>query len=338
MLKLAMLGMWHTHANGLVQQIAKHPGEFSVVGFHDSDPQTATDSKKRWEKLLPEVRVFDKPETLLNEKIDAVVVEGRVFENLKLARLALESGRPVLLEKPAGHNLDEHRKLVDLARRKHLHLQMLYLFRYMSAVQEMLTRAKKGEFGQIYLFRARLPKDLPSYKRFVEELKPYFGGMFFEMAGHVIDMMVTILGKPAQVTPFLAHHHKEPPAEFIDNGVAVFRYDRAFGIIEVPALEVAPHSRRIEVYGTEGAFVIPHLGSGHLANKDIQPVEVYRKGQADWQTLELKAETLQIRDLREFAACVAGKKDPDFGMEHDLIVQEALLQASGMAPLGERKS
>ena len=40
-LKLAMLGMWHTHANGIVQQVAEHPDEFSLVGFHDPDPQVA---------------------------------------------------------------------------------------------------------------------------------------------------------------------------------------------------------------------------------------------------------------------------------------------------------
>ena len=73
---------------------------------------------------------------------------------------------------------------------------------------------------------------------------------------------------------------------------------------------MAPHSRRIEVYGTEGACVIPHLGSGHLANKNIQPIEVFRAGKPDWQTIELPAATLQIRDLREFAAVVAGKKAP----------------------------
>jgi hypothetical protein len=28
---------------------------------------------------------------------------------------------------------------------------------------------------------------------------------------------------------------------------------------------------------------------------------------------------------------VAGKKEPDFGFEHDLIVQETLLKASGMS-------
>jgi predicted dehydrogenase len=207
---------------------------------------------------------------------------------------------------------------------------MIYLFRYMSAVQELLQRVRKGDIGPVYEFRARLPKDLRDYQRYVEELKPYKGGMFFEMAGHVIDLMVALLGKPKAVTPFLAHHHQEPPANYVDNGMAVFGFERAWGIVEVPALEVAPHSRRIEVYGTGGACVIPHLGSGHLANKNIQPLEVYRAGDADWKQLELPAQVLQIRDLREFAAVIGGKKPPDFSMEHDLAVQETLLRASGM--------
>src|SRR5262249_18526469 len=149
---------------------------------------------------LPKLRLFEKPEQLLKESLDGVVVEGRVSENLKLARIALEAGKPVMLEKPAGDSLDEHRKLIDLAQRKHLRVQMIYLFRYMAAMQALLARARKKEFGEVYAFRARLPKDLREYARFVEELKPYRGGMFFEMAGHVIDLMVAILGKPKTTT------------------------------------------------------------------------------------------------------------------------------------------
>ncbi|OAI48355.1 hypothetical protein AYO44_07210 [Planctomycetaceae bacterium SCGC AG-212-F19] len=191
-LKLAMLGMWHTHANGIVQQVAEHADEFALVGFHDPDPQVAAASRKRWEPKVPGFRLFDSAEKLLNEKLDGVVIEGRVHENLKLARLALDSGRPVMLEKPAGDNLEEHKKLIELAQRKHLHVQMIYLFRYMPAVLEMLKRTKAGELGRVYEFRARLPKDIRDYQRFVDELKPYKGGIFFEMAGHVIDMMYPV--------------------------------------------------------------------------------------------------------------------------------------------------
>jgi predicted dehydrogenase len=328
-MRLAMLGMWHSHADGIVNRVAENPKEFTLVGFHDPDPEVVAEKRRRWEPKIPGFKLFDKPEDLLDQKLDGVVVDGQVSDNLQHARMALERGLPVMLEKPAGVSLEEHRRLIGLAREKKLHVQMIYLFRYMSAVREMHARAKKNEFGKVYEFRARLPKALGDYKRNVWEVSRYKGGIFFEMAGHVIDMMVSILGKPATAAPFLAHHHQAEPATFIDNGIGIFGFEKAWGIIEVPALEVAPFQRRIEVYGTEGACVIPHLGSGHLANKNIQPIELTRNGGA-WERLELPAQTLQIMDLREFAAVVAGKKQPDYSMDHDLAVHEALLKSSGV--------
>jgi predicted dehydrogenase len=330
-LKLGMLGMWHTHADGIVRQVAAHPDEFQLIGFHDSDPQVVARQVPRWTPQIPNFRLYDSAEELLRQPLDGVVVEGRVDQNLGLARQALERGLPVLLEKPAGVNLDEHRRLLEMAQTKRLHVQMIYLFRYMSAVQELLTRGRRGDLGAIYEFRGRLPKDFTLYDSFVAELGHYRGGIFFEMAGHLVDMMVALLGKPKKVVPFLRHHHTAEPRSFVDHGVALFEFDRAFGIVEVPALEVAVNSRRIEVYGTEGACVIPHLGSGHLGNDAVQPVEVFRAGTPDWQRQEPRAATLQIADLREFAAVLAGRKAPDFSPEHDLHVQEALLEASGMA-------
>jgi predicted dehydrogenase len=329
MIKLGMLGMWHTHADGLVRQVLAQPDVYTLAGFYDPDPEVVGQRTRQWQEKVRGFRVHSSPKELLKQPLDAVVVEGRVFENVSFARMALESGRPVLLEKPAGDNWDDFRQLADLAQRKHLHVQMLYIFRYMSAVQEMLRRARGGEAGAVYEFRARLPKPLAEYHKAVDELRPYKGGMFFEMAGHVIDMMVSILGKPKSVTPFLGHHHTEPPVEYMDNGVAVFGFERAWGIIEVPALEVVPQTRRLEVYGTEGALVIPHLGSGHLTNKDTQPLEICRAG-GDWRTLDLPAQALHVRDLTEFAAVLTGKKAPEYSLEHDLIVHEALLKASGM--------
>lgn len=329
-LKLAMLGMWHPHASGIVKQVAAYPEELQLVGFWDSDPKLAASRQEPWGKLLGgPIKLCERPEDVFKLGIDGIVTEGRVFENVGLAKLALEAGFPVMLEKPAGTNLRDFRALVDLAQKKHLRVQLIYLFRYMSAILEMLKRGKAGEYGRIYEFRARLPKPLHEYDLFVTDLGRYSGGIFFEMAGHMVDVMVSLLGKPKKITPFLAHHHPSA-GKFIDNGLAVCEFEHAFATLEVPALEVAPHSRRFEVYGTEGACVVPHLGSGHLSNKNVQPVEVFQKGMKDWQTLEPTAATLQIADLREFAAVLAGKKDPDYTLEHDLIVQETLLAASGM--------
>src|SRR5438309_1846652 len=101
-LKFGMLGMWASHAEGIVQQVVSHPNEFALVGFYDPDPQVVADRRKRWEPKLGGMRVFKDPKDLLSEKLDSVVIEGQMYRNLKMARLALERGLPVLLEKSAG--------------------------------------------------------------------------------------------------------------------------------------------------------------------------------------------------------------------------------------------
>lgn len=333
-IRLGILGMWHVHTAGLVSQIAKYPEEFELVGGFDPEPQVVQQRQQAWEQLLPQFVWHSSADALLREKLDGVVVEGRVHENIKWAGMAIDSGLPVLLEKPAGDRFQPFESLLESAQKKRLHVQMIYLFRYMSAIQDLLARVKRGELGTIYEFRGRLPKDLLLYDEYVRELSSYPGGIFFEMAGHLVDLIVATMGKPQAISPFLAHHHTvhDPSTErqFVDNGVAVFTQPQGWGIIEVPALEIAPHSRRIEVYGTEGACVIPHLGSGHLGNRQVQPIDVFRRGQPDWERVELPAATLQISDLREFAAVITGQKSPDFTPEHDLVVHEALLRASGM--------
>jgi predicted dehydrogenase len=314
----------------MVRQIAAHPEEFTLVGCWDPNPGEVARRHHEWRSTL-DVNMYDSAEALLDEKPDGVIVEGIVSQNLGHARKALERGLPVLLEKPFGSDPTETRKTFELAKQTGVHLQLAYLFRYMSAVEEMLTRARRGDIGHIYEFRARLPKDFLLYDEHVRTLGQYKGGIFFEMAGHAIDWMCSILGKPREIKPILGHHHPTVGGDFIDNGVALFGFDKAVGIVEIPALEITPDQRRIEVYGTEGAMIIPHTGSGHLGNNPFQPLDVLKKGAATWERVNLPAAALQIRDLREFAAVVRGEKSPNFTLDHDLIVQEALMIASGMA-------
>jgi len=330
-LKFGIIGAWHTHTPGLVRQIITHPEEFSLLGVYDPEPDVVAARNREWSPQIPDLQWCDSEEAVLNLPLDAVIIDGRISANLDVALRVVERGLPILLEKPAGVDLEKFELLHRRAAEKKVHVQLLYLFRYMSAMVEMRKRA--DAYGQIHMFRGRLPKDFTLYDSFVEELGGYPGGIFYEMAGHLVDQMVALLGPPRKVHPFLGHHNVAKPGSFIDNGVAVFEFDHAFGIIEVPALETAPDYRRIEVFGTAGAAVIPHLGSGHLANNPYQPIEVFRTGDAGWERLNLNAAVLQIADLREFAAVVHGKKSPEFTPAHDLAVHKALLQASGMHPL-----
>lgn len=329
-LRIGLLGMWHVHAGGLVARLAAEPDCFQLVGGYDPDPAVVERRRHEWTPLVDGFRTFARPEDLLNEPLDAVAVEGLVDQNVGYARQAVESGRHVLLEKPAGTNLREFRGLLDAARARGLHVQMLYLFRYMAAVRELLRRAERGDFGPLYAFRGRLPKPLHEYAALADELGRYRGGVFFEMAGHILDLLVKLLGPPARIHAAMRHDHHLPPAAYVDNGAALVECRGGYGLVEVPGFEAASEQRRFELYGTEGAAVLPHLGSGHLSNAATQPLDVFDRRRGTWERLELPAAPLHAGDLAEFVAVVRGQRPPEFSPEHDLAVHRALLETSGM--------
>ena len=55
--RLAMLGMWHSHAGGIVTRVADHPKEFELVGFYDPDSKVLQERRSEWAPKLPYFRV-----------------------------------------------------------------------------------------------------------------------------------------------------------------------------------------------------------------------------------------------------------------------------------------
>jgi hypothetical protein len=72
----------------------------------------------------------------------------------------------------------------------------------------------------------------------------------------------------------------------------------------------------------------------------IQPIEppaarlCLRRPQAHylagWQSVAVENVPRYVRDFEEFAACIRGERRPSYDHEHDYIVQETILRASGM--------
>ncbi|MFT5526138.1 MAG: putative dehydrogenase, partial [Pirellulaceae bacterium] len=324
-LRLGILGMEHAHAPGLVDQISKRPEQFELIGGFDPRSNVAAQRLHLWQQNFPAFQCFASADELFDASLDAVVIEGATEQNVTWAQRSVERGLHVLLEKPAGLNYRDFAAVSRLAQQAGLQLQMLYLFRYMSAVQYLLKAVGNGELGQIYQYRARLPKDFRLYDELVKSYQHLPGGIFFEMACHAIDIMIAALGEPLNVQS-LTRHHSQNADDFLDNGAALFEYPNAIGQIEVTALEIATDARRFEIYGTEGAIVIPNLGSGHLENNRVQRVQRYRRD-SGWETIDLPAATLQSADLAEFHARVADGKPAEFDPDHDLAVQRWLVRS-----------
>ena len=326
MLKFAFLGAWHSHALMHVREAAERPDEFQLLGMYDADSEVIERNLEKWREHGLELPVFDSVDDVLNSEAQAVIVEGHVYENLDYVERALDAGKHVLMEKPAGVDLAQLEKVQALSEEKRLMLQMAYMWRYNPAVDEMLSLVREGHVGQVFMYRGHIPKPLGWHPQLYGEFTAYYGGVYFEMAGHLIDLMVAMMGEPVEVKSVLGKHYGMR-AE-VDNAVVVHECSDGIGIVDTTAMQVGM-DRRIEVHGTGGMVLHEPLGSSRLRVYLQEGTEKYPAG--EWHDVEIEPRPQGPSLLRELAACIRGDKKRDFSLEHDRAVQRTLFRGCGVA-------
>ena len=326
-LKFAYLGLWHSHTVMHIRDAASRPDEFQLVGAYEPDPAIRDAKLGEWAADLPDIPVFESVEQALDSEAEAIICEGRVSENLDYAERALEADKHVLLEKPAGVNMAQLERLHDTARRKGLYLQMAYMWRYNPAIAEMIRLRRAGALGDPFYFRGHIPKPMAYHARLVEELDWYKGSLYFEMTGHLVDIMVGFMGVPGQVNATHAGHHGE--RKHVDNAVVVHRFDNGgLGTIDTASMHVESGlTRRIELYGTGGTAIHTPIGSSNLTLSLQRPFEQYDVG---WQELTVPTPPGPPSLLTELAACISGAKEPDYSLDHDMAVHRTLFAGCGI--------
>lgn len=324
---LAMFGLSHSHSHGNAKAAAK-VNEVSLVGVYDPDERFAWRRCAEWAEFQPALDIFGSAdEALSRQDVEGVIVDGRVQENLGLARLALERGKHVLLEKPAGLEMNEFKDLHALAREQDMLIQMGYIMRYNAGFELIQRLAQAGALGHVFSVRGRISWEAASYDKLMPETGLMPGGMLFELGCHYLDMIVALLGKPTEWRAHLGSHH-DPAARYTDNALGFLRYDSAFATIESSGMESgAMQNRSFEVYGTRGTVIIQPLEPPEVVLHLDEPWAEYRAG---WQSPRVESLPRHTRDLEEFAACIRKEKEPDYSPEHDLLVQEVLLGMCGV--------
>ena len=234
MLKFAFLGAWHSHAPIHVKEAAARPEEFELLGIYDADEEVIGRNLQQWKQHGLEIPVFDSVAAVLSSEAEAVVVEGHVYENLDFVEQALNAGKHVLMEKPAGVDLAQLERVHAVAEEKGLMLQMAYGSRYNPAIDEMLSLVRAGVLGQVFMFRGHIPKPIEWHPQLYGEFKAYHGGVYFEMAGHLIDLMVAMMGEPIAVKGVLAKHYGERSE--VDNAVVVHECKDGIGIVDTTGM------------------------------------------------------------------------------------------------------
>jgi len=143
---------------------------------------------------VPEARLGTEAAALI-AKVDGVVVATPAETHFALAKLCLEAGRDVLVEKPLTLEPAESLELTVLAEQVKRILQVGYIFRFDPASQWLRDAVANGDFGRLKMLRGTFA----GFKRPRTD-----SGVTFADGVHFIDLFNYILGlPPARVTGHL---------------------------------------------------------------------------------------------------------------------------------------
>jgi predicted dehydrogenase len=331
-IKIGQLGIGHNHASEKMAAFRRLDQYYEVVGVVENDPV--------WKERRGELPAYQGLPWLSEEELfatpglEAVAVETDGFDLLCSTQRCVDQGMHVHMDKPGGEELTPFRHLLDCFRRKHLCIQLGYMYRNNPAVNFCFRAARQGWLGEIFEVHAvmsRYDGDNPDYRRW---LSGFQGGVMYIFGGHLIDLVISLLGRPQKVTPY---QRKTRDDNLYDNGFAVMEYPRATASIRCTVTEIdGMKHRRLIVCGTKGSVEICPL-EAPASRYHLDPLHVrltIKEGNEEFQagTHDVIMPVMQGRydqQLTELARIIRGEIANPYPINHELLVQEALLQAAG---------
>jgi len=317
-IRIGQIGLAHPHASGKLKAIQSLPETYDLVGVVEPDLSL----RKRAKGVT-----FVSLDQLMNAKgLKAVAIETRVKDLVTTALPVVEAGKHIHLDKPAGPTLAPFQKLLESAKLQGLAVQMGYMLRYNPAFEFMFKAVREGWFGEIMEIDAMMGKKAGEGMR--KELSAFPGGGFFELACHILDAAIHILGKPKKVHGFNLRTREKKGDGFADNQLAVLKYEKATATLRCNHNDPFGFPRRrFNLAGTRGGMEIHPLESGRFNLNLDQEWGKYKKGT---QTVQLKGGRSYLAEFKDLARVIRVEKKLEWSYRHDLDVHETLLNICGM--------
>jgi len=325
-MRIAQIGTRHAHAQGKWRAL-RSSRDVEAVGIWE--PDLVSRERARADAGFAGARWFDSADAVLDDpSVVAVAVEGRNHESLAMAQGAIEAGKHLWFDKPAGDDWPGFVELLAQAEQRGLYIQMGYMFRYSPGFDQLATWARSGLLGELFAIRAHMSTSVDLAER--TEQSRHRGGILYDLGGHMIDQIVWLLGRPTRVSHGLRNAATPELPGYADNTLAVFEFESALAVLEIAAMEPRPTARRFEVYGTRGSAIVePFDPAGTLRLALEADAAGYHAGEQLLPLPVVSRQALYERELAAFVGVLRGERPLDRPIEHERRVQETLLRATG---------
>lgn len=257
-------------------------------------------------------------EMVISDKLDAVYIPLPPALHYKWAKLALENGKHVMVEKPSTTCLKDTCDLIEIAKGNNLALHENYMFVFHNQIKAVNDVVFDGNsVGKPWLYRITFgfPRRALSDFRYNKKLG---GGALLDAGGYTIRYATELLGTTAKLTDAQVNYDSDFEVEIF--GTATMVNDE--GVTAQLAFGMDNDYRcDLEVWGSKGT-----LTSGRILTAPTGYVPKYTlKKNQEYSEHTLPEDDAFGKSLKRFADCIG---DNDLRLENYLILerQESLVQ------------
>ncbi len=151
----------------------------------------------------PDVRLAATADELLGraDELDLIVIASPNRTHVPLATVALETGLPVVVDKPLAGTAAEARELAALAEERGLLLSVFQNRRWDNDFLTLRRLIDEGGLGDVYRFESRFERWRPQLKGGWRESgdPAEIGGLLYDLGSHVVDQALVLFGPVTHV-------------------------------------------------------------------------------------------------------------------------------------------
>ncbi len=322
-IKIAMIGTSHAHASDKLKILLELKNLYDVIGIAgaDADRQNAA-------ALLPAYRNlpwYDKEALLAMADLDAVMLESSMEDILDDAMACVRAGKHVHIDNPPGRSLPQFEQVLTAAVAGGLCFQLGYFTRYSRAVTIVKNLLDKELIGEVFEIEGVFSKKIPDARR--KTIEKYYGGAMLFLGCYLIELVVSIMGRPDKTTVFRKQTRPYLDALF-DSELAVLDYRHCTAALRSSVLEIDGGERRHIIFvGTRGKVEINPFEPGRVVLTLDEPAMEFNKGKNEIGFADSTDRYTQ--QLTAFAGMIHKTTPPYHTVEKELEIHRVLLTAAG---------
>ncbi len=264
-------------------------------------------------------KIYDGYQKLIESSdIDAIYLPLPPALHFKWAKIALENGKHVFVEKPSTTCLSDTDELISIAKEKNLALHENYMFVYHDQLKELDDVVKSGEIGDVRLYRISFGFPLRQKNDF-RYCKALGGGALLDAGGYTMKYANYLLGDTAKVVTAQVNCIDGFEVEMYGSCTMVndegLTAQLAFGMDNDYKCEV-------EIWGSKGT-----INSNRIltAPEGYIPTYVIKKNQ-EYETRNLPSDDAFKKSINLFVECIKNstKRIHNYSILHqqELLVEQ----------------